>query len=262
MTAVPINSANAIDAAAFVIIFDRSFTEKEENKLLGLQKTLEKDLPQFSQDMIIGAKLENEKITTQDVRKSGIKLQKIEPNGKVGWSLHVFGNQIIISCRSYDRWNKIWTKVDKYLKNSIKLLDLNDINVTAIVLQYVDRFTENDSGKYNLENVFNKETEYLTQHAKKAGKLWHVHQGWFESVSSKEKILHVLNLGATEHSKKILTTIDHSLQLQFIDKPKNAKKFFDSKKDYQKAFDSLHQKNKDIIKALINHNQCKAIGLV
>lgn len=263
MAAVPINLTNAIDAVAFVIVFDRTFTEKEENKLLKLQEDLKKDLPLFSQDVLIGTKIENEIIVTQDVKKSGIKLQKIEPNGKIGWSLHILGNQIIITCKSYDRWDKVWTKVEKYLNNTVKLLELKDLSVSAVVLQYIDRFTESASGKYKLENVFSKETEYLTQHTKNVGKLWHVHQGWFETgVSAKEKVLHVLNLGTTEHLKKILTTIDHALQLQFIEKPKNAKEFFDSKKEYKKVFDSLHRKNKDIIKSLLNNSLRKAIGLV
>jgi uncharacterized protein (TIGR04255 family) len=262
MTAVPINSANAVDAVAFVIIFDRNFTEQEEKKFLELQKTLADDLQQFSQDIVIETQLENGKAVKHESKNSGIKLQSIQPNGKVGWGLHIFANQISIFCGSYDRWEKVWAKVDKYLKCSVKLLELNSINVTAIALQYVDRFTENASDEYELTNVFNNKTQYLTSNTKNAGKLWHVHQGWFENISDKEKILHVLNLGATENSEKILTTIDHSLQFQFVDKPHIAKNFFGSKKEYQKAFDLMHQKNKDVLKELLNHEQCQEIGLV
>lgn len=262
MSSVPINSANAIDAVAFAIVFNREFNEKEQNKLLGLQKVFEKDLPQFSQDMLVDTKIESETVIKQDVKKSGIRLQKIEADGKISWVLHILSNQIIITCSSYDRWNNVWNNVDKYLKESVKLLDLADINVNAVVLQYIDKFTENNGKKYNVKNVFNSETEYLTSNVKNIGKLWHVHQGWFEDVPNKEKILHVLNLGTIDNSEKILTTIDHSLRLQFVEKPKVAKKFFDKNKEYKKTFELLHEKNKNLLKSLLNKKQCEAIGLV
>lgn len=261
MSAVPINSTNAIDAAAFAVVFDRSFTDQEQNKFLVLQKTFEKELPNFSRGAVFGAKFENNKIINQESKEVGVKLQRIEPNGKVGWSLHVMEDQIVISCNAYDRWSKVWGKVDKYLKSTVDLLNLDTISVSAIVLQYVDRFTENSNVKYSAHNVFDDKTKFLTPHSCDVGKLWHVHQGWFEDKAEKEKILHVLNLGTTEDSKKILTTINHSLQLQFLDESKPAKKIFNSKNEYQKTFVDLHEKNKKILRELLNSKQLKAIDL-
>jgi len=262
MTATPINSANAIDAAAFVVLFNRPFTEKEETKLLVLKEIFKDELPDFSRTTKVTFKHEAGKPPEHLVKESGLKLQKFEPSGKIGWVVNVIENQIVVTCQSYDRWNKVWGQADKYIQAALKHLDLNSLSVQACVLQYVDRFTEKSTLAYDVNEVFDKKTAYLTSKANSVGKLWHVHQGWFDEKSADEKILNVLNLGTNEDSGKIITTIDHSLQLQFL-KPKPAKKFFDAKKEYAKAFLFLHESNKNVIKSLLNQKQRKAlVGLV
>jgi len=262
MSAMPINSTNAIDAAAFVVLFNRPFTEKEESKLLSLKETFKDELPDFSRTTKITLKQEAGKLPEQIVQESGLKLQKFEPSGKIGWVLNVIENQIIVTCQSYDRWNKVWDQTNRYFHSALKLLNLESLAVQACVLQYVDRFTEKSTSTYNVHEVFGKKAPYLTSKSVVSGKLWHVHQGWFDEKSADEKILNVLNLGTNEDSGKIITTIDHSLQLQFLPKPKPAKKFFDSKKEYEKTFLFLHEANKKVVKSLLNQKQCKAVGLV
>lgn len=259
MGVTPINSTNAIDTVAFVIVFNRSFIEKEENKLLTLKDTLKDDLPIFSQDMRFETKIKDDKITEQIAKKTGIRLQRVEPNGKIGWMLNVVENQLIISCQAYDRWNRVWTMADKLIQSSLKCLGVESLSVKSFALQYVDRFTQESSSDYSVYDVFNKKNNYLTVQSASAGKLWHVHQGWFEQISAEEKILNILNLGTTETEGKIITTIDHSLHFQFFPEPKPAKRLFNVEKDYKKAFDSLHMKNKDVIKLLLNQKQQKSL---
>lgn len=262
MSAAPINSANAIDAAAFVVLFNRPFTEKEETNLLALKEIFKEELPDFSRNMQVSFEQQAGKQPVHSVKESGLKLQKFEPSGKIGWILTIIENRLIVTCQSYDRWNKVWVQTDKYIQATLKLLDLSSLSVQACVLQYVDRFTEKSTSAYDIHEVFDKKTVYLTSKATSAGKLWHVHQGWFDEKGADEKILNVLNLGTNEDSGKIITTIDHSLQLQFL-KPKPAKKFFDRQKKYEQDFVFLHEKNKDVIKSLLNQKQRKAlVGLV
>jgi len=260
MTATPINSANAIDAAAFVVLFNRPFTEKEETKLLALKETFKDELPDFSRTTKVTFKHETGKPPEHVVKESGLKLQKFEPSGKIGWVVNVIENQLVVTCQSYDRWDKVWGQTDRYVQAALKHLDLDSLSIQACVLQFVDRFTEKNTS-YNIHEVFDKKTPYLTSKAAAAEKLWHVHQGWFDEKSADEKILNVLNLGTNEDTGKIITTIDHSLQLQFS-KPKMAKKFFDAKKEYAKAFLFLHESNKNVVKSLLNQRQRKAVGLV
>lgn len=261
MNATPINSANAIDAVAFVIFFNRPFTEKEEAKLLVLKEKFKNELPDFSRTTKVLVKHEAGKVSEHLVSESGIKLQRFEPSGKIGWILNIIENKIVVTCQSYDRWDNVWELTDKYIRAALEQLELSSLTVQACVLQYVDRFTEK-SGMYNILDVFDKKTIYLTSSASGAGKLWHVHQGWFDELTSGEKILNVLNLGTNEENGRIITTIDHSLQLQFTPKAKAAKKFFDNKEEYKKSFALLHENNKKVIKSLLNPKQRKAIGLV
>lgn len=259
MNAAPINSTNAIDSVVFAVLFNRPFTKKEENKLLALRDSLKNDLPIFSQDMRLETKIENDTIVQQSTKKAGIKLQKIEPNGKIGWMLHITDHQIVISCQAYDRWDRVWEQTEKYLQSVIRLLDLGSLTVRACMLQYVDRFIQKSTDDYSVYDVFDKKNPYLTAKSVSAGKLWHVHQGWFDNKLASEKVLNILNLGTEEGDGKTITTIDHSLHLQFLSKLKPAKKFFDAKKEYKKSFDFLHEENKEVIKSLINQEQRKAL---
>lgn len=261
MPAAPVNQENAIDAAAFVVLFNRPFTEKEETSLLALKEIFRDELPDFSRTTMVTVKHEAGRPPEHVVKESGLRLQKFEPSGKVGWVLNILENQLVITCQSYDRWNNVWAQSEKYMKAALRLLDINSLSVQACMLQYVDRFIEKSSSAYTTHDVFDKKTSYLTAKAATAGKLWHVHQGWFEERSPDERILNILNMGTTEDRGNIVTTIDHSLQLQFLPKPKPAKRFFDAKKEYQKAFLILHEKNKDVVKSLLNSNQRKAVGL-
>jgi uncharacterized protein (TIGR04255 family) len=261
MSAKPINSTNAIDAVAFVVLFNRPFTEKEDGDLLQLKEMFKDELPNFSKNTIVTLKQESGRQPEHVVKESGLKLQKFEPNGKIGWILNITDGQLIITCQSYDRWDKVWAQTDKYIKATLKLLNLASLSVQACVLQYIDRFFTEESTKYNIYEVFDENTKYLTKKSIEVEKLWHVHQGWFDKKSENEKILNILNLGTSEDNNNIITTIDHSLQLQFISNPKPANKFFDDKKEYEKVFSFLHEKNKDIIKSLINQEQRKAVGL-
>lgn len=258
MSAKPINSKNAIDAVAFVVLFNRHFTEKEDSDLLQLKEVFKDELPNFSKNTIVTLKQELGRQPEHVVKESGLKLQKFEPSGKIGWILNITEGQLIITCQSYDRWDKVWAQTDKYIKATLKLLNLASLSVQSCVLQYIDRFTE-ESTKYNIYEVFDESTKYLTKKSIEVEKLWHVHQGWFDKKSDDGKILNILNLGTSEDNNKIITTIDHSLQ--FISNPKPAGKFFDDKKEYGKVFSFLHEKNKDIIKSLINQKQRKAVGL-
>jgi uncharacterized protein (TIGR04255 family) len=194
MNPTPINATNAIDAAAFIIIFDRLFTEQEENRLSILQSVFKEKLPHFSRTTKV-TMTHDTNLPEQSkhvVKEAGCKLQRFEPDGKISWSLNVIENQITVTCQLYDRWDAVWEQTKGYIQETLKLLDMPSLKVQGCVLQVVNRFIE-DNTSYDIYNVFDKKTAYLTTHAEKAGVLWHVHQGWFAEKSKGQKILNILN---------------------------------------------------------------------
>jgi hypothetical protein len=264
MNAKPCNPNNAIDVTAFVIIFDRFFTEQEENKLLALQAIFKEELPHFSRNTKVAIMMHDASASKQPehtVKEAGCKLQRFETNGKISWSLNVMDNQIIVTCQFYDRWNTVWEQTNRYIQETLKLLDIQSLSVQACVLQVVDRFVEDNTAAYSICDVFDENTAYLTSKTAMAGKLWHVHQGWFEEKTKTQKILNILNLGTNDDGTGIITTIDHSLQLQFLPKPKPATQFFDPEKGYEKHFNFLHERNKEVVKSLLNETQRNAVSL-
>lgn len=256
--AVPIKSVNAIEAAAFVISFNRAFTESETKKLLSLEKKFKEELPSFAQDMLAQVKIENNKVLQQNVHKSGVKLQHFAADGKPTWLLHVSDTQIVVNCYAYDRWDRVWAKARNYILTAAECLNLKSLSIMAVSLQYVDRFTQPKATNYSLKDVFKADSKYLTSNSFQAGNLWHVHQGWFLGDDEK-RMLNVLNLGTMEQQAQVLTTIDHLSQWQFVNglKPSKALTVAALNKDFQ----ALHDNNKSVVGDLLNAQQLKAIGL-
>jgi hypothetical protein len=252
---IPINDFNAIEAAAFVIVFDRSFTEKEQNKLLSLQKELADDLPVFQIAPTFDVK--EQMVFT----KTGVVLKKIDEDGKDEWVLRTLSNQISIICTSYRRWETVWSKAEKYLLATAQKLDLENLKIEAVVLQYADKFV-GDAADYHIHDVFAKKNKYLTKQAEKAGRSWHVHQGWFEAQNDSERVLNVLNLTTNAEQEKVISRIEHEGHIQYAPEMRVAKNFFDSKtKEYEKTFAFLHQNNKNVVSSVLSEEQKTNVGI-
>ena len=193
---------------------------------------------------------------------SGGLLQNLLPDGRPSWTLRVEGNTIVVSCTDYKRWDDISAKALGHIKAAIAFVN-NDTNaVSSLIHQIVDRFVTANKDEYNIGQVFNTQSPYLTGQALKAGNFWHVFQGWFEDRQVfSGKLLNVLNLSTADNpaSITITTTIDHAAHLRFSS-PKAIGEF--DNEFTRKAFDELHECNKSIIKQLLTSDQLKAIGLL
>ncbi|MDP3878424.1 MAG: TIGR04255 family protein [Methylobacter sp.] len=245
---------NAIESNTFVLVFERPFNKQELQSLLRLENALKNDLPSFNEINSINVRLEGGQVTPSQ-EMIGVLLQCFKADGKPSIELKIEGNIIEIMCFSYDRWINVWGKAKQFLLEAIKSID-NDNKLIICVLKVVDKFLyDGDSKDYKVSDIFNQNTQLLTRNILSGEKtrLWHVFQGWFEEP----EILNNLNISTLDSNGKTLTTIEHDIRRQFQD----PQIISDIKEKLDDIFSSLHEKNKTVIKSLLNEEQLKGIGL-
>ncbi|BBL76534.1 TIGR04255 family protein [Methylomagnum ishizawai] len=260
----PINDKHAIEVAAFIVAFERPFSERSIEALLGLQELLKADYPAFNKIGVFKISFGDKTAPSQPSNKiSGVLLQKFRTDGRPAWALRVENNNIIVSCFDYERWEPSSSKAIEHLKKVINIIYVYDEQnpLGIVALQVIDRFVSHDDG-YDIGHVFNRKTRYLTKQAIEAGSLWHVHQGWFreeKTVDVKYSCLNTLNVSASSGPVGLISTIDHTLECRF----KQGLSVCEAlDEDFLRdIFGLLHGYNKDVVGDLLNSRQKKRIGL-
>lgn len=269
--AQPLNKKNAIESATFVVVFEREFDATELQALLGLELALKDEFPSFDKMNRIQVNLDGQKGdansslgVTGSIGFNGVLLQRFTSDGKRDWAIRVSENTAVVSCYNYDSWQKESEKALQYIRESMKAIRASDNPVAMIVLQTIDHFISSPPGDssitYQIDDVFDPKSPYLTQQATQAGQLWHVFQGWFDDMKDLGgKCLHVLNISNTDRGDKLLAIVDHAAQLQFATRPTTDDAIYSVK--LKQIFDKLHELNKDVIRRLLCEVQQRAIGL-
>lgn len=253
----PINDKHSIEVAAFVLIFSRHFLPEEVASLASLKETLKDKLPSFEFISSIEISYEANVVSHRQSEKKGVLLQKIKPDGKPAWLLRVEQNSILVNCFEYERWDTSFPPVLDLLIHAARLVSNDENPLSSVVHQVVDRFVLPTECEYSIAEVFEVESKYLTRQATESGNLWHVHQGWFD-VQEDMKLLNVLNLGTNVTPSGHISTIDHAIHLR--DKVLPAEKAANSEW-LEMMFGLMHEKNKTIVRDLLNTVQLEAIGL-
>ena len=255
----PINEKHAIEVALFIVAFERPFDAITVQALPGLQALLKDDYPTFNATNVMEIRFTDSKIDQQIGAVTGCQLQKFHEDGRPAWVLKVEGNAIVVSCMDYTRWDEVSSKALGHIKTAFTLVKSETNAVVTVIHQIIDRFVAVNKEDYQVEQVFNIKSRYLTKQALESGMLWHVYQGWFDDAPEfGGKLLNVLNLSTADNPVGLTTTIDHAVHFQF--QPAMA---IDALDDpfMRKAFNALHERNKVTIKNLLNEKQQKAIKL-
>lgn len=256
----PISGKHAIEVAVFAVTFEKNFTKPSVDALLTLKELLKDRYPIFSETTAVNVQLGPGGMSEQTSSRSGVSLQKAGSDGKPEWALRADGNAIVVLRFNYDRWGVEAPAALTDMATVIRIVADDTNPVQHLSLQVVDRFVGIPMDSYKINQVFDPKSKYLTKHiVNNSGPLWHLHQGWFESIEGKTKQLNVLNLSTNDTPSGITTTIDH-LSRHIFNNPRSTTEVSDEK-ILQEIFDILHLKNKEIVIDLINTTQCKAIKL-
>ena len=118
-----------------------------------------------------------------------------------------------VQCFAYDTWSTTSAKALNFLQIAINVVADEENPLILLAHQIIDKFVAPSRMDYDIGNVFNKRSEFLSKHVFKAGPLWHLFQGWFEQpTSAPGQLLNVLNLSTNETVSGFETTIDHNVQ--------------------------------------------------
>jgi uncharacterized protein (TIGR04255 family) len=256
---IPLNKKHAIESASFILAYEKQFPQTLIASLAALQDLLKIDLPIFQLLNIIELKFDAANPTTSSLGKeSGVFLQSTNAEGKQTWGLKVEANQVIVSAFQYDNWNSVSNHAFKLMKTVSNLLVDQENPIITVGFQVIDKFISPPSNEYDISDVFNSKSEFLTKHAANSGRLWHVFQGWFDTpVSNSGRLLNVLNLATNDTVDGVVTTIDHNIQIQGRISSTEAV----SEEWLRKSFNELHTANKTVMSKLLNSRQKKAIKL-
>ena len=212
----PISEKHAIEVASFIVVFERPFEANIIGSLSGLHERLKADYPNFNLTNTVEVRVDGDNVS-QQITANGCLLQSLLPDGRPSWTLRVEGSAIVVSCTDYKRWGDISTKALGHIKAAMAFVN-NDTNaVSNLIHQIVDRFVTDGKDEYSIDQVFSAQSPYLTEQALKAGKLWHVYQGWFEEKKEFDgKLLNVLNLSTAENPvggiglRRVLSDLHHA----------------------------------------------------
>jgi len=258
----PISEKHAIDVASFIVVFERPFEARMIESLPGLHERLKTEYPTFNLTKTMEVNVTGNEVSQKIGVASGGLMQKLNDDGRPAWTLRIERNSIVVLCNQYERWEDVSSKAIDHIKAAIAFLNSDNNAFVSLIHQIVDRFVTADKDEYDIRQVFNTQSPYLTNQVLNSGKLWHVYQGWFETKQEfRGQLLNVLNLSTSENptNLSITTSVDHAAHLRF-DLPKAIEDLDDQ--FIRKAFNELHETNKYIIRNLLNENQLQTIGLL
>ena len=268
----PISTANAIDEIAFVVLFKENFDRSTIEKIKELHSSLSAELTHIEPIKVMQVKVDSAagESSTAFSQLSGYKLFKpsITKQGRFDWSLIVEGNNIVVGCSAYSRWNEVWPKARGFLEQAVTRIHGSGNAVVEIGFQCVDRFKTDirSEADYHVDQIFNSDSSFLTRAVFEKNQVaWHVHQGWFvESADSLRTGLVNLNI-STNLADMHITTINHVVKTKRTDGALvDTGELFNS--DLSNSYIDLvinraHSLNKEILLNLLNEDMLQKIGL-
>lgn len=267
----PLAGRNAIEAMAFVVSFAREFDPDQVESLYDLEAVLKDELPRFTRIETTVLSIEQSMptrgqampVTSQQAKPAGVILQRFSAQGKADWSLRVEGSRVVATCRDYTRWHEVAPIARRYVSLALARLRSDTNGVTNLALQTVDRFTYENVDDYSVHEIFREDCPYLTGNVASAGNLWHVHQGWFEAINLPGvecRALHVLNLASiVNQAGGCSTHIDHTGRIDFTGA--GPLPVDEALRVEEAAFQAVHEVNRTIIRASLQDEKLRSIGL-
>ena len=267
---LPIREKNAIDEIAFVVLFEKDLNDEALSGLKELATGLSAELPILEATNLVQVQVNPNNLSQPMTRENGFICSKKSSinSERMEWSFRVDSNRLIVACSEYTRWDDVSMKAKKILLSAVKKCDLAINPVVEVVCQCTDKFVLNESfGKYTIDEVFNKDSGYLTQHVvSKELDAWHIHQGWYWKAGS-VNALNNLNINTRiQGNQSHETVISHLIKFRKNDDSAvtDADLFCgrDDKGGYlEDVMDHAHKMNKEVLLNLLSEDMTKTIGL-
>lgn len=256
----PINSDHSIQSAAFTITLN-GMTPVAVVQSPKLRAELQAELPAVQ----VPEGLELSMAGSQAVprRIPGIQFSHLRPDGTPAWALRVFGNELVVECTRYTRWQKVWEAARRYLSVPLHLLTSEEKprKVVSIGQNIIDVFVANQE-KSDVTQLL-QTSDLLASKVFSPSPSWHSHVGWFEPSEKEESIwLNQLNVDAvqrpeTDGPNRLHIQIGHNQEIRM----KSPVSIPDLEDQLNVLMETLHHQNKRILKSLLSPAMQEKIGL-
>lgn len=254
----PLNQEHAVQEVIFSLQLTEPLSVNAVKRLFSLKDILKNEFPRLEElrQLILQVNPSQQAASilpdATGGAPAGIRLVNILENGSFDWSIHAEQNMLIITCLAYKGWEKTWPRARTYLQTlADQIINANPIK--AINLQYTNIFLSSISEQYDLRDVFNENSLYLTDNIKKTGSLWHLFQGWIEeNAILKCKYLNNLNLATSIKNKDHVTAVTILRQAQIDNLELD---------NLDKIMNQLHDDLKKILGNVLAPSMAKEIGL-
>ncbi len=219
----PTEQDHSLNEVVFALQFAQDLSEDQLQTLLagGVD-----GLPHKESRKSYAFEMRDEEIQTSKATPEVTEVRLSHPldDGTADWRLRVTRSFASLSCFCYSRWSEVWPRAREILQSAAEILVTPETPLQVIGLQYVDQFIrETDAEDYRSADLFQENSPFLTQQVIQTGPLWHLHQGWFQDPSAStpqepsnpSRILHRLNINASQLDSYHHTSISHQMALEF-----------------------------------------------
>lgn len=269
----PIKGRNAIESASFFLVLNQPVDPATTERLKQALEQFRGELPGVAPQQL-GFVINFVGGLPQPVAQAGggaLTRFASAIDGTHTWRVEANGNVIQVTCGDYTDFQEVWARAEGYLKALASVVS-PDIGVAEVGFQIVDKFTYPSNlaeDSYRVDELFRADSPFLTGNARESGLLWHVFQGWFESVGG-AKMLHQVNIAntnATGVDQQFAAVIDHRIVVRWMTSPAPALSELlgpDSEEARSLAglMRRMHSRNVAVMKQILTDQKQHDIGLI
>lgn len=269
----PIKGRNAIESASFFLVLNQPVDPATTERLKRALEQLKDELPGVAPQQL-GFVINFVGGLPQPVAQAGggaLTRFASAIDGTHTWRAEANGNLIQVTCGDYTDFQEVWARAERYLRALASVVS-PDIGVVEVGFQIVDKFTYQaglTENSYLVNELFRDDSPFVTGHARESGLLWHVFQGWFESVGGATMLhqVNIANTNATEVDQKFAAVIDHRIVVRWMTSPAPAlSELLGPASEEARSLAGLvlrmHSRNVTVMKQVLTDQKQQDIGLI
>jgi uncharacterized protein (TIGR04255 family) len=197
---------------------------------------------------------------------SGVAFQRYTKLGTVEEEIRLEPVMISYRTTTYRRWTDVEEFLERILFPVLKEYLVEVPSVSALVLQYIDRFFANEPGDQDCSELFLKASPWIVTSLAAKQTLWHSHCGLFEDVKGANRRLINVNVDVSDHRPPGSDTALRSVAILTLcsDQFTDASQLVVPERFPSEArvrFQGLHKRSKELLAEVLSEPYQKRISL-
>jgi hypothetical protein len=185
-TIAPAGRTHAIVHVLFAIELSSPLDSSHLRQLDAQHTKVKDDLPRRARGQGIIVHMgtqagEIEQAASPDI--ASLTFDRLAPDGTVIRALRAHGNVLQVFQTEYARWGPTWEYAHSLFALALPIV-IGDRSVTALMLQYLDRFTYiGDYNAFRADMIFDTNSSLLARHVFGRSLNWHSHTGYLDEIA-------------------------------------------------------------------------------